>query len=412
MAREKIFVGIDIGTSKIRTVVASIDASSNDNLNVIGVGVAPSTGIRKGAVVDIEDTIRAITMSVEDAERMAGEPIRDAFIAIGGHHLQTTFSRGVVAVGQTGREISQHDIERVLEAAQSVALPHNQQAIKIVPRSFTIDDQERIKDPTGMTGIRLDVDTLIMSGSTPYIRNIEKCVHESGVGIIDFIPTPLAAAESTLDRRQKELGVCVIDIGAGATSIAIYEEGSLLHAITLGIGSENITNDIAIGLRTSIDTAEKVKIAYGHCLPNEVNKREQIHLGQFSKVDDHQIPRHQLATIIEARMREILTMVKAELRNAGRDGLLPAGAILTGATAKMLGLVELTREVLGLPAQIGQPQNVTGVVEQIKDPSYATVIGSILYGLRHPSHSHSFGNNIKLGGLFSGFSDWVKHLLP
>lgn len=292
MAGQKTLVGIDIGTAKIRTVIATMDDPKQEILNIIGIGVAPSNGIRKGVVVDIEETIRAVTHSVEDAERMAGEPVRDGFVAIGGNQLQTTFSRGVVAVGQSGHEISSGDVERVLEAAQSVALPPNQQVIKTVARNFIVDDQEKIKDPVGMTGIRLDADALIISGSVPFVRNIEKCVHEAGVGVLDFIPTPLAAAAAVLDRRQKELGVCVIDIGAGSTSIAVYEEGGLIHATTIGLGAENITNDVAIGLRSSIDTAEKVKIQHGHSVPAEVNKREQINLATDFSANQriHQTP--------------------------------------------------------------------------------------------------------------------------
>lgn len=409
MARN--LVGLDLGSSRIRAVVGALDDAGE--FQVAGVGIAPSNGIRKGTIVEVEETIRALTAAVEDAERMAGEPIRDSFVIVGGSQLTASPSQGVIAVGSQGaREISTADVARVLDAAQSVSLPQNQQAIRTVPRLFAVDDQTKVKDPTGMTGIRLDADALVFSMPGAAIRNLEKCVHETGVGILNLVPGPLAAAEAVLDRRQKELGVCVLDLGAGSISLAVFEEGGLLHAATIGIGSENITNDLAIGLRSSIDTAEKVKLARGTCLADSLkNKHEKVSLTEFSSVDEHAVTALEIANIIEARAREIFSLAKKELRAIGRDGLLPAGVILTGATAKMPGILELARETLGLPAAIGIPR-AKGVVEQIQHPAFATAIGAALFGARNPAGGRSSGAGFSIGGVFSGFGDWLKGLLP
>jgi len=413
MARPKIVASLDIGSSKIRTVVGVKDDQSPIT-NIIGVGIAPSTGLRKGSVIDVEETINSISASLEDAERMAGEPINHIFLGIGGNHIESINSRGVIAVSQAENEISEDDVDRVIEAAQAVTIPSNRRILRIIPKTFTVDEQKGIKYPVGMTGIRLEVETHIITGFDPTIKNLEKCVLQSGVDIDDIIPNSLAPSEAVLSKRQKELGVVVVDIGCGGTSVTVFEDGSLLHTSMVPIGGENVTNDIAIGLRTSIDTAEKLKIEYGSVIPEDVNDREVIDLSLLSKIDVHVVSKRQVVEIIQARYHEILLLVKDELSRIHRDGMLPAGAILTGAGSKMPGIIDLAREILNLPAQIGFPQNYDGVVDKIDDPAYATAIGLLIWGSRFEGRPHGGmslkGVNFKKG--MSSVKGWFKNLLP
>lgn len=413
MAKARIVASLDVGSSKIRTVVATV-ADKDSTPHVIGVGVSPSSGgLRKGAVIDVEATINDITSSVEDAERMAGEPIHNVFLGLGGNHLESLNSRGVIAVSHSGNEITEDDVDRVLEAAQAVTIPGNRRILSIIPRSFTVDEQKGIKYPVGMTGIRLEVDAHIITGLVPSVKNLEKCVHQAGLDIVDIIPTSLAAAEAVLTRRQKELGVVVVDVGAGGTAVVVYEEGAILHSAVLPVGGENVTNDIAIGLRSSIDTAEKIKLEYGNCLPEDISERETIDLSLISKIDTQTVSKKQLAEIIQARYHEIFVMVKDELAKIHRDGMLPAGAVLTGSATKMPGIVDLARETLNLPVQIGYPQGFEGVVDKIDDPAYVTSIGLVLWGSRFEGKGIGLGlKNLKVGQLWTGVKGWVKGLFP
>lgn len=412
MPKARVIASLDIGSSKIRTIVGTFEDKATAP-NIIGVGVSDSRGLRKGSVIDVEETIQSISASLEEAERMAGEPVNHAFIGVGGNHIESLNSKGVIAVSNAGNnEITEEDVERVLEAAQAVSIPGNRRILRVTPKTFTVDEQKGIKNPVGMTGIRLEVDAHIITGLVPSVKNIEKCVLQSGVDIDDIIPTCLASAEAVLSKRQKELGVVVIDVGCGGTSICVFEEGATLHTAVIGVGGENVTNDIAIGLRTSIDTAEKIKIEYGTCNPAEVNDREIIDLSLVSKIDTQKVSKKLMAEIIQARYHEIFILVKDELAKVHRDGMLPAGAVLTGAAVKMPGTIDLARETLNLPVQIGFPQNFDGVVDKIDDPAYATAIGMLLWGTMD---NRQYGFSLKGFGLkkaLGGVRGWVRNLLP
>ena len=414
MAKHKVIAGLDVGNSKIRVVIAVMDEQSTTP-NILGVGVSPSGGLRKGAVIDVEETVSNISSALEDAERMAGEPVHHVFLGIGGSHISSQDSKGVIAISHSGNEIIEDDVDRVLEAAQAVAIPSNRRILRIIPKSFTVDEQSGIKYPVGMTGIRLEVLAHLVTGLVPAVKNIEKCVHQAGVDINDIIPTGLAASEAVLTKRQKELGALVVDIGCGGTNVSVFEEGTVLHTASLPIGGENVTNDIAIGLRTSIDTAEKIKIDYGTCLPEDVHDRETIDLSLMSKIDTATISKKQLAQIIQARYHEIFMMVKSEMTKIQRDGMLPAGAILTGAAVKMPGVIDLAREVLNLPVQIGFPTNYEGVVDKIEDPAYATPIGLAIWGSRFQGESYGMRFDLKgfsMDKMTQGLKSWVRGLLP
>jgi len=340
MPKERVLASLDIGSSKIRTVVAVADSAQDHTVpNVIGVGVSPSLGIRKGQVIDVEELIHNIISSLEDAERMAGVPVNHVFVGMSGSHIEAFDSRGVIAI--SGAEITMEDVGRVLEAAQAVSIPPNRRILHIEPKAYAVDEQRGIKNPIGMTGIRLEVEAHIITGHVQHVKNLEKCISQAGVDIDAIVPSTIAAAEATLTKRQKELGVVVIDIGAGCTSIAVFEEGTILHSVGLPVGGESVSNDIAIGLRTSVDTAERIKIEFGSVLPQEVNEREMIDLSTVSRIDTQTVSKRYMAEIMQARYYEIFTLVKAELQRLGRSGMLPAGAVLTGAAAKAPGVLDL-----------------------------------------------------------------------
>ncbi len=409
MANQKTLVGLDIGSSKIRTIVGTIEEKKSV-INVVGVGVSPSNGIRKGMITDIDEATSNITAALDDAERMSGEPIHRVFVGISGTHIETYDSRGVIAINGQNAEITEDDVDRVLEAAQAVSLPANREILRVIPKSFAVDSQKNVKYPVGMTGIRLEVEAHIITGQVSAIKNIDKCLYQTGVDPTEIVPTVLSASEAILNRKQKELGVVLIEVGSSCTNIAVFEEGSVIYSAVIPVGGEHVTNDLAIGLRCSIETAEKVKIEYGTCLPKEVSEREEIDLSQISKTDSHAVSKHQAAKIIEARYHEVFLMVRDELHKIGRDGMLPAGAVVCGGGVKMPGTVDLAREALQLPVQMGFPRDLEGIVDRVDDPSFAALTGLLHFAHRYGSAPSLFDFNF--GKTFDGALKWVKGLLP
>src|SRR3989338_7963503 len=412
MPKERVIASLDIGSAKIRTVVAVVNGGQEDYRvpNVIGVGLSPSLGMRKGHVIDVEELIHNIISSLEDAERMAGGPINHVFVGMSGAHIESVDSRGVIAI--SGPEITVEDVARVIDAAQAVSIPANHRILHIEPKAYAVDEQHGIKNPVGMTGIRLEVEAHIITGHVQHVKNLEKCVDQAGVDIDAIVPATIASSEAVLTKRQKELGVVVIDVGAGCTSIAVFEEGSILHSVCLPIGGESVTNDIAIGLRTSIDTAEKIKIEFGSVLPQEIAEREMIDLSSVSKVDTQTVSKRYMAEIMQARYFEILSLVKQELERIGRSGMLPAGALLTGAAAKVPGVLDLARDVLGLPVQMGFPVDIGGVVEKVDDPAYATALGTLVWGMRESGRVKHVVGAAQVKRAAAQVGSWFKSLLP
>ncbi|MEK7137175.1 MAG: cell division protein FtsA [Patescibacteria group bacterium] len=409
MPQERVLASLDIGSFKIRTVVAVV-SDERQPPNIIGVGISPSLGMRKGQVIDVEETIHNIISSVEDAERMSGVPVNHVFVGMSGTHIESFGSRGVIAI--SGPEITVEDIARVLEAAQAVSIPANRRILHLEPKSYTVDEQRQIKNPIGMSGIRLEVEAHIITGHIQHVKNIEKCIDQAGLDVDAIVPATMAVAEAVLTKRQKELGVVIIDIGAGCTSLAVFEEGTILHSLSLPLGGEAITNDVAIGLRTSLDTAERIKIEYGSLLPAEISEREMIDLSLVSKIDTQTVSKKYLAEIMQARYFEIFSFVKECLKRVGRDGLLPAGAILTGGAVKAPGTLDLAREVLGLPVQMGFPADIGGVIEKVDDPAYATALGTLVWGAREGQRA--YGGNAMLGAkrALVSVKSWFRNLLP
>jgi cell division protein FtsA len=402
-------VGLDIGSANIKTVIAQ-EIPEESLLRVIGVGSSPSEGIRRGAVVDIDEAVHSITISIDQAEKMAGITVDQVMANIGGTEIFSQNAKGVVAVGKADGEVLEDDITRVLYAAQSVAIPLNKEILHVLPRSYRLDDQKDIKDPLGMHGVRLEADALIIGGSSSHIKNIARCIEQAGLTLGGFTIEPIAAATAVLNRKQKELGVAVVNIGSTTTSLAVFEEGDLLHAAILPIGASHITNDIAIGLRTSVEVAEQVKLLFGTAIVKDVDKHEDIDLSQIDSQEEGLVSRRHVAEIIEARTEELLQFVNNELKTIGRAGLLPSGVILTGGGSKLLGITELTKEIFRLPAQIGYPQPLGGILDRVDDPEFSTAVGLVVWANENivsaPNGFH-LGNTLS-GGVFGSIQGAVK----
>jgi len=412
MAKNNIIAGIDVGTSKVRTVVASIRTTKDGvKPKIIGVGESISFGMRKGVVIDIEEMTKSIKKSVDHAERMSGVSIEKAYVAVGGSHIKAKGSKGIAAVSRADEEVSEDDILRAISNASAVSLGPNKEVLDIIPREFNLDGQEGIQDPRGMSGVRLEVDTLIIEGEAQNLKHLRKCLALNRIEIEGLVLNILAASNAVLSKKQKELGVLVLDFGAGTVGMSAYEEGKLLDVHILPIGSAHITNDIAIGLRTSVETAERIKLAYGSCLPEEISKKDVIDLSKIDEREEGLASRKEVAKIIEARIDEIFNLINRELRRINRERLLPAGAVLVGGGVKTPGIIDLAKDRLKLNVQIGYPQELDGLVDKIDDPSYATVIGLIYRALEISEAGES--KKIFLPGAVSttGIINKIKRLL-
>ncbi|MDD5397072.1 MAG: cell division protein FtsA [Candidatus Moranbacteria bacterium] len=422
MARDNsaLIVGIDIGSTNVRAVIAE-RIRGEEQPRVIGVGVDGSFGIRRGVITDVNDVTKAIVGAVENAERMAGVQIRSAVLNIGGSDIGFQSSKGVIAIGRADGEVTDDDINRVISEAQIISLPMNREIVHVIARKYRLDDQDNIKDPLGMKGVRLEVDALVIESASSHIKNISKCAYQANVEIDDLVLEPLASAKAVLSKKQKELGVILINIGGGTTSLAVFEEGDLVHTAIIPVGAGHITNDIAIGLRTSIDVAEKIKLEYGSAISHDINKKEVIDLAQIDSSEEGTVSRHHVAEIIEARFEEIFSLVQKELKAIGKAGLLPSGAVLVGGGAKMTNTAELAKEILGLPVQIGFPLGLGGVLDKVDDPSFATVAGLVLWtGQQQAMPSKEGFMNSRAADMFARgtgesvdkVKGWLKKFLP
>jgi len=415
MAKEQIFVGLDIGSSAIRVVVGKQE-SELGTPSIIGVGEAPSAGIRRGVIVDIDEAVSAISEALEKAERMTGLTIDHAVVSVGGAQISSQESHGVVAVARADGEITENDVVRVVDASQAISIPANREILHVIPKNFTVDGQAGIKDPGGMSGIRLEVDTQIIQASVPFIKNLTKCIMQAGLEIDDLVLAPLSAAQAVLTKKQKELGVVLIDLGGGTTGFVVFEEGDLVTSSILPIGSMHITNDLAIGLRTSVDTAEKIKIQYGQAELKEVKKEFDIDLSKIDRQEEGKVPVKHVAEIIEARLEEIFDLVNKELKKINKDGQLPAGAVLTGGGAKLPGVVELAKKQLRLPVVAGLPGQVTTVIDRVDDPAFATAVGLVLWGneflLGSTRTVNKFARKVLENDTVNKMRKWFKSFLP
>lgn len=375
--------GLDIGSSAVRLAVGQlvVDARGRETLQIIGASAAPSAGVERGVVTSIEELISVISQALEEAERTIGVPIEHTWVGLTGTGVLCEPSRGVISVAKADGEISAEDMARVVQAARTIAVPLNYDILHVIPRSFTVDGQTGIRDPVGMTGLRLEVETQIIHGVSSHLKNITKAVYRTGLDIDDIVLTGLATGEAVATPRQKELGVGVVNIGASTTSLVVYESGDVLHTAVLPIGSLHITNDLAIGLRTAIEVAERVKLNYGQCVPKQTSRQEKIDLGTLGG-ESETVSHKYVAEIIGARVGELLEKIDAELQRINRSGLLPAGVIFSGGGAKIGGLIELSKDILRLPATLGYPIDLPSVSTYSNDLAFASAIGLVKWGSR------------------------------
>jgi len=395
---EEIFTGLDVGSSAIRVAVGKLvpSADGKEQVHIIGAVEVPSSGINKGTVTNLEDAVSSISRALEQAERITGVPLNKAWVGISGGHIISQESRGVIGVGRTDGEIRDEDVDRAVEAARTVATPTNYEIIHVIPKSFIVDGQRGVKDPVGMNGIRLEVDALIIQGLGSQIKNLTKAVYRTGLDIEDLVFSILATAEAVVSERQKELGVCVVNIGASTTSLVVFEEGDILHTAVLPIGSNHVTTDLTLGLRTSIDVAEQIKLRYATCVPDDVPKKDEINLAELGAPEEEFVGRRFIADITEARVSEIFEHVDRELQKIDRSGMLPAGVVLTGGGSKLTGMLEAGKAAMRLPMSLGTPIGVSSVIDRINDPSMSTAIGLVMWGY----HTQSSSSKKGLGDMF------------
>ncbi len=425
MAKDKVVVGIDIGSTKIATIIATIE----DDLtpHIIGVSATPAKGLRKGQVVDIDESVVSITQSLEASERMAGYSVGSAFVSVDGTHIESQNSKGVVAVSSPEGEISPEDVNRVIEAARAISLPSSREIIHVIPRYFVVDSQSGIKDPIGMNGVRLEVETNIVTGAATALRNIVKCTSQVGVDVEALVFSGLASTYSVLTDTEKELGVILVDFGGGTTDVCIFIDGAPAHCAVLPIGARNVTNDLAIGLRISLESAEKIKLALSKppkiaVEPDEkgepVDKKEPDELetsGLGIEEDLRSVSKKTLTDgIMKPRLREILNMVKLEIQKSGYGGLTPSGVVLTGGGSSTAGMIELAKHELGMPVRIGIPQGAKGLADEIASPAFATGMGLIMYGANYQQEDVRLPivGRIEIKGIFNRGVNLIKSILP
>ena len=410
--REAVLVGIDVGTSKVCALIGEV--SRDGRLTIMGHGTVPASGLKKGVVINIDQTIRSIADAVERAERLSGWKIDRAFVGVGGQHVESLNSPGQVAVTAHHREVTREDVNRAIEVARAVSIPSNREVLHVERRGFTVDGQEGVKDPLGMSALRLEVETHIVTASATAVQNLTKCVTAAGVKIDELVADSLASAEAVLSETEKELGVAVADIGAGTIDLALFQDGSPFHTRVLPVGGNNVTNDVAIGLKTSLQVAEELKIRHGTADLRAVEEGddEDISVSVLGEDAGRTVSRLEVCQIIEARMRETFELLGNEIRAAG-VGMLPAGIILTGGAAQLAGAAELGRSVLQMPVRVAAPTGIGGLVDTLLEPSYSTSVGLLLWGARvlsgdEPMRYESAPGNGGLGRL----RDALRSIFP
>ena len=403
---ERTIVSIDVGTTKVCTLVGKMDEGGA--LRIVGVGVVPSKGLRKGVVVNVNETTEAIAASVEKAQRISGHEIERAHVGVAGAHISSFNSRGVVAVSR-GHSITQDDVNRVLDAALAIAIPYNREVIHIVPRGYVVDGQDGVRDPLGMHGFRLEVEAHIITGAATSIHNLAKCINQVGIEIDELVLAPLASGEAVLTNNEREMGVVLADIGGGTTDMAIFIEGSVWHTSVLAVGGNHLTNDVAVGLRAPFDTAKEIKEKYGYARSDGVAAGETIDVAVFGEDSWQAVSRQFLSEIIEARAAEIFNLMLQEVKRSGYDGLLPAGVVLCGGSSELAGMRELGRDILQLPTRIGPPRDLQGLVDALSSPAYATGVGLLLWGLREEATRVPSERPI---GLWQRIAHWLRAFLP
>ena len=412
---EEIVVGIDVGTTKVCTLVGRVE--DDKSVRILGVGIEPSDGIRKGIVVDLSAASQAIKRSVEKAESTSGMEITTALVSLAGAHVASVNSRG--AAGIPGGIIDVADLSRALDQAQAIAIPHDREIIHVIQRGISVDGQEGVKTPVGMHGYKLEVETHIITAASATADNLRQCVGAAGVEIQQFVLNPLASAEIVLTEQERQMGVAVCDIGGGTTDLAIYVDGDVWHTMVLAVGGNHITQDIAHGLRLPMAQAEEVKKQQGHAVLSDIGGDEYFLIRPFGEDKDVRINRQDLAHIIEARVEETFGLILQEIKRSGYDGLLPAGVVLTGGTSALPGISRVAGDVLGMPVRTGQPENLTGLVDKLNSPMYSTSVGLLQWAVSMHDHQIAVSSGTKRRRTrgessmkLDSVKDWFKRLLP
>lgn len=406
-SEKNMIVGLDIGTSKIVAIVGEYDPTLDGEVEIIGIGSHPSRGLKKGVVVNIESTVQSIQRAIEEAELMAGCQINSVFAGIAGSHVKSLNSHGIVAIKD--REVTASDLDRVIDAARAVAIPADQRVLHILPQEFIIDQQEGIREPIGMSGVRLEAKVHLVTGAVGAAQNIIKCVRRCGLEVDDIILEQLASSYSILTDDEKELGVCIVDIGGGTTDIAVFSDGAIRHTAVIPIAGDQVTNDIAVALRTPTQNAEEIKIKYACALRQLANPEETIEVPSVGERPARQLSRQTLAEVVEPRYEELLQLVHAELRKSGFEELVAAGLVLTGGSSKMDGVVDLAEEIFHMPVRLGYPQYITGLSDVVRNPIYATGVGLLLFG-RHnrDAGQNSFSDDSGIKSIWSRMRSWFQ----
>ncbi len=403
---QNMIVGLDIGTSKVVAIVGEI--SPEGDIEIVGIGSHPSKGLKRGVVVNIESTVQSIQRAIEEAELMAGCQIHSVYVGIAGSHIRSLNSHGIVAIRD--REVIPLDLERVIDAAQAVAIPADQKVLHVLPQEYIIDNQEGIKEPLGMSGVRLEAKVHLVTCAVNAAQNIEKCIRRCGLEVEEIILEQLASSYAVLTEDEKELGVCIVDIGGGTTDIAIFTEGSIRHTGVIPIAGDQVTNDIAMALRTPTQHAEDIKIKYACALTQLAGADETIKVPSVGDRPSRDLSRQALAEVVEPRYDELFTLVQAELRRSGFEDMIPAGIVLTGGTSKMEGVVELAEEIFHMPVRVGMPQQVQGLNDIVRNPIYATGVGLLHFGAEHQENGGSAArsNSAPTESVFGRLKAWIQ----
>ncbi|MBC10086.1 MAG: cell division protein FtsA [Gammaproteobacteria bacterium] len=398
----RIMVGLDIGTSKVVAIVAELGLEGE--IDIIGIGSHPSKGLKKGVVVNIETTVDSIQRAIEEAELMAGCQIEQVYAGIAGSHIRGLNSHGIVAIRD--KEVFQADIDRVIDAAQAVAIPADQKVLHVLPQEYVIDDQEGVKEPLGMSGVRLEAKVHLITCAVNAHQNIEKCIRKCGLEVEDIILEQLASGDAVLTEDEKDLGVCLVDIGGGTTDIAIFSEGAIRHTAVIPIAGDQVTNDIAMALRTPTPNAEEIKIKYACALGSLAQENETIKIPSVGDRSDRDLSRQALAEVVEPRYEELFSLVQAELRRSGFEDLVAAGIVLTGGTSKIEGAIELAEEIFHMPVSLGKPKSVAGLSDIVRNPIYSTAVGLLHYGAKQQIKGVTSNPKQKSDGLINQFKSW------
>lgn len=402
---KNLIVGLDIGTSKVVCIVGEINAEGE--IDIIGIGHNPSRGLKKGVVINIESTVYSIQRAIEEAELMAGCHVHSVYAGIAGSHIKSLNSHGIVAIRD--REVTHADVERVIDAARAVAIPADEKILHVLPQEFIIDNQEGIREPIGMSGVRLEARVHLVTGGVSAAQNIIKCVRRCGLEVDDIILEQLASSYSVLSDDEKELGICLVDIGGGTTDIAIFTEGAIRHTAVIPIAGDQVTNDIAVALRTPTQKAEEIKKQYACCLTQLANPDETIEVPGVGDRPPRQLARHTLAEVVQPRYEELFILIQAELRRSGFEDLIAAGVVLTGGTSKMEGVIELAEEIFHMPVRLGIPKGVNGLVDVISSPIYSTGVGLLQFGQNNRSHGVAeLADSGGISSVFERMKSWFQ----